>query len=65
VLRVRGEDGVREVPMLAPYLVELRPSDGIVVVDHLGDLDVLRPVRRGRAPRPAGPSRRGGAATGS
>lgn len=49
VLRVQCADGVREVPAFAPYLVEARPSDGIVVVDRIEDLDVLRPSRRARS----------------
>jgi len=36
-LSVRTEAGVLEVPLLPPYLVEVRVSDGVVVLDHLED----------------------------
>jgi 16S rRNA processing protein RimM len=29
--------GVLEVPLLAPYLVEVRVADGVIVLDHLED----------------------------
>ena len=40
VLRVKSDDGVREVPMRAPYLVSVDLSAGRIVVDELQDLDV-------------------------
>ena len=43
VLRVKSEDGVREVPMREPYLVSVDLSAGRIVVDELSDLDVERP----------------------
>jgi len=36
-LAVRTEHGVLEIPMLAPYFVEARVADGVVVLDHLED----------------------------
>lgn len=36
-LRVRTERGVLEVPILAPYFVEARVRDGVVVLDELED----------------------------
>jgi len=36
-LRVRTEAGVVEVPVLAPYFVEARVADGVIVLDHLED----------------------------
>jgi 16S rRNA processing protein RimM len=48
VLCVRGADGVREVPAAPPYLLAVRPEDGRVTVDRLGELDVLHPARRTR-----------------
>jgi 16S rRNA processing protein RimM len=36
-LCVRTEAGVIEVPVLAPYFVEARVEDGVVVLDHLED----------------------------
>jgi 16S rRNA processing protein RimM len=36
-LSVRTEAGALEVPLLAPYLVEVRVADGVVVLDHLED----------------------------
>jgi 16S rRNA processing protein RimM len=43
VLRVKSEDGVREVPMREPYLVSVDLAGGRIVVDELSDLDVERP----------------------
>jgi ribosomal 30S subunit maturation factor RimM len=43
VLRVKSEDGVREVPMRAPYLVEVDLPGRRIVVDELHDLDVEKP----------------------
>jgi ribosomal 30S subunit maturation factor RimM len=39
-LRVRTEAGVIEVPVLAPYFVEARVADGVVVLDSLDDFAV-------------------------
>ena len=36
-LAVRTEAGILEIPVLAPYFVEARVADGIVVLDHLED----------------------------
>ena len=40
VLCVRCADGLREVPMLPPYLVSADMDAGRIVVDHVEDLDV-------------------------
>ena len=40
VLRVRGADGVREVPMREPYLVGVELDEGRVTVDLWDELDV-------------------------
>src|SRR5262245_54829738 len=48
VLRVDTARGTIELPMLEPYLVEIRLDEGIVIVDHVEDLDV---ERKPRAPR--------------
>jgi 16S rRNA processing protein RimM len=42
VLRVRVQGGAVEVPMFAPYLVEVRLDEGAVIVDHVQDLELLR-----------------------
>lgn len=42
VLRVKSDDGVREVPMREPYLVRVDLAAGRIVVDELQDLDVER-----------------------
>jgi 16S rRNA processing protein RimM len=42
VLRVRGAEGVWEVPLREPYLVEVDLEAGRVVVDSLADLDIER-----------------------
>jgi 16S rRNA processing protein RimM len=42
VLRVRGAEGVWEVPLREPYLVEVDLAQGRVVVDSLADLDIER-----------------------
>jgi 16S rRNA processing protein RimM len=47
VLLVRATDGSVEVPMLQPYLVKVDVSAGHVVVDHIEDLERLRP-KKGR-----------------
>jgi 16S rRNA processing protein RimM len=36
-LAIRTEEGLLEVPVLAPYFVEARVADGVVVLDHLED----------------------------
>jgi 16S rRNA processing protein RimM len=41
-LRVTGPRGTLEVPLLEPYVVELRPDEGFVIVDQLEDLEPLR-----------------------
>jgi len=43
VLCVRSEEGVREVPMLDPYLVEVDLAGHRVVVAELDDLEIERP----------------------
>jgi 16S rRNA processing protein RimM len=43
VLRVKSEEGVREVPMRAPYLIEVDLPGRRIVVDELHDLDVEKP----------------------
>ena len=42
VLRVRGEHGVWEVPMIEPYLLSVDVQGGRIVVDRLEDLDIER-----------------------
>lgn len=42
VLRVRGAEGVWEVPLREPYLVEVDLAQGRVVVDSLTDLELER-----------------------
>ena len=39
VLRIRSDRGIFEVPMLDPYLVKIDVESGVVVVDHLEDLE--------------------------
>jgi 16S rRNA processing protein RimM len=39
-LAIRTEQGLVEVPVLAPYFVEARVTDGVVVLDHLDDFAV-------------------------
>jgi 16S rRNA processing protein RimM len=45
-LCVQTERGTLEVPMLAPYFVEARPEQGVVVVAELTDLEVVPNARR-------------------
>lgn len=45
VLLVRAADGLVEVPMLKPYLVKVDVSAGHVVVDHIEDLERLKPKK--------------------
>ena len=40
VVRVRGERGVWEVPMIDPYLLSVDVAGGRIVVDRLEDLDL-------------------------
>jgi 16S rRNA processing protein RimM len=42
VVRVRGVEGVREVPMREPYLVSVDLEAGQIVVDHLEELELER-----------------------
>ena len=42
VLRVRGAEGVWEVPLREPYLVEVDLAQGRVIVDSLADLEIER-----------------------
>lgn len=49
VLVVRGDDGVRELPLLEPYLVSADIPAGRIVVDHFFELELeARPRRRRR-----------------
>jgi 16S rRNA processing protein RimM len=41
VLRVTTEAGVIEVPLLPPYVLEIRAGEGSVIVDQIEDLEVL------------------------
>lgn len=41
-LLVRSDEGDREVPLLPPYVVEVRLERRVVVVAHLEDLDLVR-----------------------
>lgn len=43
VLRVVSEEGVREIPMREPYLLDIDLAAGRVVVDELDDLELERP----------------------
>ena len=45
VLRIQTDAGMIEVPMLAPYLIEIRLDAGVVIVDHVEDLEVERARR--------------------
>ena len=45
VFCVRSPDGLREVPLLPPYLVSADVKKGCIVVDHLDDLE-LEPNRK-------------------
>lgn len=45
-IAVRGADGVREVPLRAPYLVRVELAAGRVIVDGLDELEVQREVAR-------------------
>jgi 16S rRNA processing protein RimM len=47
VLRVSIDAGVIEVPMLPPYVQEIRADEGTVIVDQIQDLEILpRPKAR-------------------
>lgn len=50
VLCVRSSDGVREIPMIEPYLAEVDLEAGHVTVRHLNDIPLV-PRRRPRKPR--------------
>jgi 16S rRNA processing protein RimM len=39
-LRIEVEGGIREVPLLPPYVLEIRLDEGTLIVDHLEDLDL-------------------------
>jgi 16S rRNA processing protein RimM len=43
VLRVAVAGGVREVPLLSPYVLEIRLDEGTLIVDHLEDLELEPP----------------------
>jgi 16S rRNA processing protein RimM len=45
VLRVRTNEGTWEIPWIAPYVVEIKLDAGLVIVDHLEDLEI-EPLRR-------------------
>jgi len=47
-LRVAVKDGTLEVPLTAPYVVEIRLDEGAVIVDHVEDLEVEPARKRGR-----------------
>jgi 16S rRNA processing protein RimM len=64
VLVVRGADGVREVPAIAPYLVSIDVPRGCVVVDRLADLDLVPEPRRAARTRRARGARRSAALPG-
>ena len=42
VLAVRGEDGLREVPMTPPYVVAVELKQRKVIVDRIEDLEIER-----------------------
>jgi 16S rRNA processing protein RimM len=50
VLRVTLQDGsgAIEIPLVAPYVVDIRLDERIVIVDHLDDLEVEPPRPRRR-----------------
>jgi len=48
VLCVRSDEGMREVPMIDPYLVEVDLDGRRVVVDELDDIELERPKARPR-----------------
>jgi 16S rRNA processing protein RimM len=41
-VRLEVEGGIREVPLLPPYLVDIRLDEGTLIVDHLEELDLER-----------------------
>jgi len=45
-LCIRTERGTLEVPVLAPYFVEARVAEGVVVLDHLEDFTVDETTRK-------------------
>jgi 16S rRNA processing protein RimM len=47
-LLVRSDEGDREIPMIDPWLVELRTGEGVALVSQLSDLDLQKPPRGGR-----------------
>jgi 16S rRNA processing protein RimM len=47
-LRVAVKDGAMEIPLIAPYVVEIRLDEGVVIVDHVEDLEVEPAHKRGR-----------------
>jgi 16S rRNA processing protein RimM len=46
-LRVAVPGGAVEVPLAPPYVVEIRLDEGVVIVDHVEDLE-LEPARKSR-----------------
>ena len=56
-LRVRSSDGVREVPMVEPYLVGVDVKGGFVTLGELGDLELEEPKKpKVKGPRPRKPT---------
>jgi 16S rRNA processing protein RimM len=47
-LCVAVQDGTIEIPLVAPYVVEIRLDEGVVIVDHVEDLEVEPARKRGR-----------------
>jgi 16S rRNA processing protein RimM len=44
-LRLEVEGGVREVPLLSPYVVDIRLDEGTLTVDHLEEFELEPPAR--------------------
>jgi 16S rRNA processing protein RimM len=47
-LRIAVKDGTLEVPLTAPYVVEIRLDERAVIVDHVEDLELEPARKRGR-----------------
>lgn len=45
VLRVKTPQGILEIPLAPPYVVEVNLEEGRVIVDQLEDLEFEKPVR--------------------